>query len=431
MPAHDADATDESTATSDQPAVATDGSTSDQPAVATDGGPPAASGDATFTVTPYEVSGTVDYDALLEDFGADRLTREQVSRFPDHPMLRRGIYYAGRDVDRYLDAATGDGGEEEGTHSIVTGIGPSGPMHVGHAMVFYLAKAFQDATGAMVYVPLSDDEKYLSKEMTFEEIGAATRENLRDLLAVGFDPERTRFVLDSADADVVYPLAATFAKDVTMNQLEATYGRPDNVGMGFYPAVQTTHLLLPQLVEGEHPTLVPVAVDQDPHVRVSRDVAAKARYPVRKPGALLGKFLPDLSGPGKMSSSEGEAIHLTDDAETVREKVLAHAYSGGRDSVDAHREHGGDPSVDVAFQYLRYFFERDDDRLDELATAYRSGELLSGELKVEAVDAIAEFLDAHQRRRDALGDVRDELEPYRLTEAERERALEAAGVPRL
>jgi tryptophanyl-tRNA synthetase len=405
MPAHDDDATAESTAT------ATDGAAAD---------------DTDFTVTPYEVSGEIDYEKLLERFGADALTDEQVRRFPDHPMLRRGVYYAGRDVDAYLDAA-----DSGATHSIVTGVGPSGPMHLGHALVFYLAKELQAATGAMVYIPLSDDEKYCSKDLTFEEVGAATRENLRDLLAVGFDPERTRVVLDTADADVVYPLATTFAKDVTQNQLEATYGRPDNVGMGFYPAVQTTHLLLPQLVEGRHPTLVPVAVDQDPHVRVSRDVAAKARYPVEKPGALLGKFLPNLSGPGKMSSSEGEAIYLTDDADAVEDKVLSHAYSGGRDSVAEHREHGGDPSVDVAFQYLRYCFERDDERLRALADAYRSGDVLSGELKLEAVDAITEFLDAHQRRRDALGAVHEELAPYRLTADERERALSAAGVPRL
>jgi len=413
MPAHDDDTTADSTTN----ATATDESTSNQ----------TVSADADeFTVTPYEVSGDVDYDALLEQFGADRLTRADVERFPDHPMLRRGIYYAGRDVEDYLDAS-----ENGATHSIVTGVGPSGPMHLGHALVFYLAKAFQDATGATVYVPLSDDEKYYSKDLTFGEVGAATRENLRDLLAVGFDPERTRFVLDTADADVVYQLAATFAKEITQNQLEAVYGRPDNVGMGFYPAVQTAHLLLPQLVEGEHPTLVPVAVDQDPHVRVSRDVAAKARYPVAKPGALLGKFLPTLSGPGKMSSSEGEAIYLTDDADTVESKVRTHAYSGGRESASEHREHGGDPGVDVAFQYLRFFFERDDDHLAELADRYRSGDVLSGELKLEAADAITEFLDAHQARREAVGDVSEALEPYRLTDDERERALESAGVPRL
>jgi len=57
--------------------------------------------------------------------------------------------------------------------------------------------------------------------------------------------------------------------------------------------------------------------------------------------------------------------------------------------------------------------------------------VLSGELKLEAADAITEFLDAHQARREAVGDVSEALEPYRLTDDERERALESAGVPRL
>ena len=369
------------------------------------------------TVTPYEVSGEVDYERLLAKFGADRLTDEQVARFPDHPMLRRRVFYAGRDVDRYLDAA-----ESGATHSIVTGVGPSGPMHLGHVLVFYLAKRLQETTGAYVYVPLSDDEKFYAKDLSFEEVAAATRSNLRDLLAVGFDPDRTRIVVDRLDADVLYPQAARFAADVRQSTVDATYGDPVNVGLSFYPAMQATHLLLPQLVHGRHPTLVPVAVDQDPHVRVCRDVAAKERFDVDKPGALLGKFLPSLEGPGKMSSSDdAPAIELTDDRETARENVMQYAYSGGRADVDAHREHGGDPEVDVAYQYLHSFFEPDDERVARLAREYRAGELLSGELKAAAVDAIADFLDAHQERRAALGDLRTELEPFRLREGERER----------
>jgi tryptophanyl-tRNA synthetase len=369
------------------------------------------------TVTPYEVSGEVDYDRLLAKFGADRVSDEQVARFPDHPMLRRRVFYAGRDVDRYLDAATA--GE---THSIVTGVGPSGPMHLGHVLVFYLAKRLQEATGAYVYVPLSDDEKFYARDLSFEEIAAATRSNLRDLLAVGFDPERTRIVVDRLDADVLYPQAARFAAGVRQSTVDATYGDPGNVGLSFYPAMQATHLLLPQLVHGRHPTLVPVAVDQDPHVRVCRDVAAKERFDVDKPGALLGKFLPSLAGPGKMSSSDdAPAIELTDDREAVREKVMQYAYSGGRADVDAHREHGGDPEVDVAYQYLHSFFESDDERVARLAREYRAGELLSGELKAAAADAIAAFLADHQERRAALDDLRSELEPFRLREDERER----------
>lgn len=399
-----------------------DETTPDSTEGTTDGSPDATA----FTVTPYAVEGEVDYDRLFADFGADELTDEQRARFPDpvHPMVRRRVFYAGRDVDPFLDAANAGR-----TCSVVTGRGPSGPMHLGHVLPFYFAKYLQDRAGAYVYVPLSDDEKYFAKDLGFEDISDHVRENLRDVLAVGFDPDRTRIVVDTADADVVYPLAAAFAGDLTPATVDAVYGDQPNVGLSFYPAVQAAHLLLPQLVHGRHPTLVPVAVDQDPHVRVCRDVAAKERYDVSKPGDLLSRFLPSLGGPGKMSSSDdAPSIELADDRETVEEKIRRHAHSGGRDSLAAHRERGGDPSVDVAYQYLRYFFEPDDATVDRLAREYRAGDLTSGEMKAHAADRIADFLDAHRARRDALGPVADELAPYRLTADERERARRNVGV---
>lgn len=375
------------------------------------------------TVSPYAVEGEIDYDKLLARFGASELRDDQIERFPDHPLLRRAVFYAGRDVDRYLDAA------DDGTlHSIVTGRGPSGPMHLGHVLVFYFARRLQEETGAHVYIPLSDDEKYWIKEQSLRETRAYLRDNLKDILAVGFDPERTRIVVDTADADVVYPLATAFAKDVTHSTLTSVYGEPETIGHGFYPAVQVAHLLLPQLVHGSHPTLVPIAVDQDPHVRVCRDVAAKQRYDVNKPGALLMKFLPNLNGPGKMSSSSGSSIDLTDDRETIRETVMEHAYSGGRSSINAHREHGGDPEVDVAYRYLHAFFEPDDALVERLAREYRAGELLSGELKQYAVERIADFLEDHQSRRPSDDELDDALAPYRLTADERQRAHSRIGL---
>ncbi|WP_247730458.1 tryptophan--tRNA ligase [Halovivax limisalsi] len=377
------------------------------------------------THAPTAAADGTDYAKLIDQFGADPLTDTQIDRLPDHPAIRRRTFYAGRDVDRYLAAAAaGD------PHAIVTGVGPSGSLHLGHVLPLYLAKRFQDATGATVYLPLSDDEKLFSRDLDFETIGEYTRENLRDVLAVGFDPERTRIVVDTADADVIYPIAASLAARLTPATVEAVYGESDNVGMGFYPAVQATHLLLPQLVGGRQPTLVPIAVDQDPHVRVSRDLADAEALPVEKPGALLSRFLPGLDGPGKLSSSDdAPTIELTDDRATVAETIRTHAYTGGRATVAEHRERGGDPTVDIPFQYLRYLFEPDDDELARIERAYREGDLLSGELKQLAIDRIADVLEAHQVRRKALGNLSDELEPYRLTAAERRRALDAAGVP--
>ncbi|MFC7155897.1 tryptophan--tRNA ligase [Halomarina halobia] len=379
-----------------------------------------------FDVTPYAVSGEVDYEKLLARFGADALTDDQLERFPrpPHPLLRRGVFYAGRDVDRLLDAV-----EADEPISIVTGIGPSGPMHLGHVLPFYFAKWLQAETGAHVYVPLSDDEKYLSKDLSLADVRGYARENLRDLLAVGFDPDRTRIVVDTADADVIYPLATALAKRVTPATVEAVYGEPENVGMGFYPAVQATHLLLPQFVRGPHATTVPIAVDQDPHVRLCRDVAAKEVLDAEKPGALLSRFLPSLGGPGKMSASdETPSIDLTDDRETVRRKVMRYAYSGGQSSVEAHRELGGDPEVDIAYRYLHAFFEPDDAEVARLAREYRSGDLLTGDLKARAAERIADFLDAHRARRPSDAELDGALEPYRLTVEERERALAAVGL---
>lgn len=380
-----------------------------------------------FTVTPYAVEGDIDYDRLLDRFGADALTEEQIAAFPDpiHPLVERSVFYAERDVEPFLDAVS-----EGTTHSIVTGRGPSGPLHIGHVVPLYFAKHLQDQTGALVYIPFSDDEKSFLKDVSIETISDRSRENLLDLLAIGFDPERTRIVVDTADADVIYPLAVAFAREVTQSTVDATYGEPENIGLSFYPAVQATHLLLPQLVRGRHPTLVPIGIDQDPHVRVCRDVAAKQRYDVDKPGALLSKFLPSLGGPGKMSSSdEAPSILLSDDRETVFEKIRTHAYSGGQSSVEAHRKQGGDPAVDVSYQLLYYFFEGNNERMEQLAREYRNGSLLSGELKDIAAEKIADFLDEHQQRRQQLGSLEDELQQYRLTQHERETARKRAGYP--
>lgn len=151
---------------------------------------------------------------------------------------------------------------------------------------------------------------------------------------------------------------------------------------------------------------------------------------MNKPGALLSKFLPSLEGPGKMSSSDDvPSILLSDDRETVLEKIQKHAYSGGQTSLDEHREPGGNPDVDVSYQFLYYFFEESDERIERLAHEYREGSLLGGELKEMASASIADFLDAHRERREALGSLEAELAQYRLTKEERQNAQRRVGYP--
>ncbi|MCX6707586.1 MAG: tryptophan--tRNA ligase, partial [Candidatus Woesearchaeota archaeon] len=140
-------------------------------------------------------------------------------------------------------------------------------------------------------------------------------------------------------------------------------------------------------------------LDQDPHFRVARDVMAKLGY--YKPAIMHCRFLPGLLGPGgKMSASEAEtAIFTTDSPETVKKKIMRYAFSGGRDTIEEHRKKGGNPDIDVSYQWLT-FFEEDDKKLQKIHDDYKSGKMLTGELKQILIDKINTFLKEHQKKRE-------------------------------
>jgi len=92
----------------------------------------------------------------------------------------------------------------------------------------------------------------------------------------------------------------------------------------------------------------------------------------------------------------------------MRKKVMKYAFSGGKDTVEEHRKHGGNTEVDMAYQWLTYF-EPDDEKLAEIKRRYEAGELLSGELKQILVDTIVPIVEEHQKRRDAARKVIDQF----------------------
>jgi len=144
---------------------------------------------------------------------------------------------------------------------------------------------------------------------------------------------------------------------------------------------------------------------------VARDVLPKLGYP--KPAAIHSKFVPALGDPGagKMSASDAaSAIYADDPPKVVRQKVMKYAYSGGQPTVEEHRRLGGNPDVDAAYRWLT-LFEPSDERLAELARAYRAGEILSGEMKQHFVDAANAFLARHREVKDTL---RGRLDEFRL-----------------
>jgi tryptophanyl-tRNA synthetase len=108
---------------------------------------------------------------------------------------------------------------------------------------------------------------------------------------------------------------------------------------------------------------------QDPYFRLTRDAAVKLKYP--KPALIHSKFFPALQGPQtKMSASDpNSSIYLSDTPQQIKNKIKRYAFSGGQETMEEHRRLGGNPDVDVAYQYLGFLLE-DDEKYAKLATVY-------------------------------------------------------------
>ena len=100
------------------------------------------------------------------------------------------------------------------------------------------------------------------------------------------------------------------------------------------------------------------------------------------------------------ASEQATAIYTTDDPKEVETKIKKYAFSGGKDTLEEHRKLGGNPDVDVSFQYLRMLFEPDDKKLEKIYHDYKSGKLLTSELKEILIEKINSFLKKHQQKRE-------------------------------
>lgn len=351
-----------------------------------------------FVVTPWEVSGRVDYERLIRDFGTQPLTGALAKRLESilgdkAYLVRRRILFSHRDLNLALeDYEKGKG------FFLYTGRGPSGPIHIGHIIQFYLTKWLQDKFDATVYIQMTDDEKFLeeSRSLSYEDTQRWAEDNILEIAAVGFDPDRTFILQDTEFVGHAYPLILKIARRVNYSTARAVFGftGETNIGFSFYPAIQ----ILPSLFEKKR-CLIPSAIDQDPYWRIQRDIAESLGY--YKAAALHSKFIPALTGiDEKMSSSRPETtINLNDDDKTVRNKIYRHAFSGGKSSIEEHRKLGGDPNVDVPFQWLYMFFEPDDKRIEQIRAEYKSGQMLTGALKDILVEKVTAFLQEHRERR--------------------------------
>ncbi len=356
-------------------------------------------------VTPWEVSGKIDYEKLRKEFGIEEMPKLP-EVFNKDVLFRRKIIFASRDFNRILDSI-----KNKKKFVMMTGLMPSGKFHLGH-MLLAQQMIFYQSLGAKLYIAVADLEAYGTRIGDLNELyKTAIEEYLLNYIALGLKPENCDFYFQSKRSDnankasAYYKLAGMFSRHATFNEFKAVYGEITPTKM-FASLLQASDMYHPQLSEFEGnplPTLIPVGPDQDPHIRIARDMAGRIKnFKFIPISSTYHIFMPGLKGvETKMSSSDPFSyIALTDTPEKVKEKIIKHAFSGGQGNLAEHRKLGGNPDVDIAYQYLRMFFEPDDKKLKKIYDDYKSGKLLTSELKQYLIDKINAFLKEHQKRRE-------------------------------
>jgi tryptophanyl-tRNA synthetase len=375
-------------------------------------------------VTPFTVAGgvdasgkvvAIDYEKLTRDFGATPLTKELIQRFERvtgtkaHRFMRRGMVISHRDLEVILNRY-----EKGQPFYLYTGRGPSSDsMHVGHATPFEFTKYLQEAFDCPLVIQLTDDEKFMHNDkMTEDDAEHYAHENAKDIIGLGFDLKKTFIFSDYnyiPSCKAFYRNITKMAKRISMAQIEGTFGfnRSNNIGEYFFCAIQSAPSFatsFPHIFGNDPlksrgiPCLIPCAIDQDPYFRQTREHAEALKY--RKPALIHSIFLPALQGPGsKMSASvDSSAIFLNDSPNQIKKKINRHAFSGGQDTLEKHRELGGRTAQDVPFQYLSFFLE-DDEELERLREGYEKGDITAGEMKKRCIECIQEYVATFQERR--------------------------------
>lgn len=362
-------------------------------------------------VTPWDVEGDVDYDKLIRDFGCHPIDQtlleriERVTKTKPHRFLRRGIFFSHRDLHLLLDLY-----ERGQPFYLYTGRGPSSEsMHMGHLVPFMFTKWLQDTFNVPLVIQITEDEKFYFKDLSIEEVEKLATENIKDIIAMGFKKELTFIFRDFDYMGTMYRTVARIQKAMTASQVRGCFGfkMEDNIGKWMFPAIQAApsfSVCFPHIFPGSKNVfcLIPQAIDQDPYFRMTRDIAPRLGF--LKPALIHSKFFPGLSGSkGKMSSSVGAAVFLTDTEKQIKDKINKHAFSGGGATKEEQLAMGGNVDVDVPIQWLSFFFE-DDEKLEEMKKNYALGRIMTGDVKKLLISTLSEIVKGHQDARKKVTD---------------------------
>jgi len=297
-----------------------------------------------------------------------------------------------------MSAASNNGAKKR----ILTGVRPTGALHVGH-YVGALHNWIELQDQYECYFLIAD---YQALGDHFHEIDLIRDSVLQvtlDWLAVGLDPEKSAFVVQSYVPEFaelamllsfITPLGMLERNPTLKGELDELDIEQRTVGFFNYPMSQVADILLPRA------DLVPVGDDQLPHIEMTREVARKFNrmfgevFP--ESDSLIGR-VPRLSGTdgqGKMSKSKGNVIMLSDDADTVTKKVRGMFTDPNRIRADIPGKVEGNP----VFEY-HDAFNPNTAQVDDFKARYREGTVGDVEVKMALAEALNNFLDPIREKR--------------------------------
>lgn len=355
-------------------------------------------------------SSSVDYDKLVNQFGIQKFSDLINDVENPHRLMKRGVIFGHRDFDKVNNLIN-----KKEDFAVVGGMMPSGQMHIGHKMVVDQLKWYQEK-GAMLSILIADLESYAARDMSFEKArDIAINEYLTNYVALGLDLEKDNVnVYLQSKNDTLRDLAFKASKKTNFNELKAIYGfnQSTNIAHIQAPLVQVADILLPQLEEfgGPKRVVVPVGIDQDPHIRLTRDIARKLNdeYGFIAPSSTYHRFLTGLSGDKMSSSKPSTAIYLNEDSKTAAKKVKT-AKTGGRESLKEQQELGGEVDKCVIYEMFVYHLIDDDEELEKIRHDCLGGTLRCGDCKTRASELISEMFDEIHDKQDEAREIANNL----------------------
>jgi len=290
------------------------------------------------------------------------------------------------------------------TNRVLSGIRATGRLHLGNYLGAVKGMlALQDDPDIHPLFMVADAHT-ITTPYDVEELKTNRREVLIDYLAAGLDPERSILFLQSM-VPGHYELAFLFSSVVSIARMQhlptfkdKVRQYPEHATMALlnYPVLMSADILLYQA------NLVPVGIDQEPHLEVSRYIARKMNeqygtsFPEPKRFATKGEYVPSLQGEGKMSKSvAGSFINLTDTESEILDRLKAAPTDGGTGKVGTMPQ-----GVRNLLTFVELF--EGTDAMKEYEQLYENDGIRYGDLKKRLATAIFQELEPIQERRNEL-----------------------------